>query len=102
MSSAGFWPGGGGPVDYEAFYSYAYPAPQDFAHTPVRPVQAFFSQELGEFILSYDAVRTARDPERTLMEFLQNDVRRRSRSRPMGSCRVGMSIRGARTTAIYR
>ncbi|MFZ0605800.1 MAG: DUF5996 family protein [Roseiarcus sp.] len=71
VSSAGFWPGGGGPVDYAAFYSYAYPAPQDFAHTPVRPVQAFFSQELGEFILSYDAVRSAPDPERTLMKFLQ-------------------------------
>jgi hypothetical protein len=71
VSSVGFWPGGGGPVDYAAFYSYAYPAPQDFAHTRVRPIQAFFSQELGEFILPYEPVRTARDPERTLMEFLQ-------------------------------
>ena len=71
VSSAGFWPGGGGPVDYAAFYSYAYPAPQDFAHAPVRPVQAFFSQELGEFILPYDAVRSAPDPEGTLTEFLQ-------------------------------
>jgi Family of unknown function (DUF5996) len=37
----------------------------------VRPAQAFFSQELGEFLLPYDAVRTASDPERTLMDFLQ-------------------------------
>jgi len=71
VSSAGFWPGGGGPVDYAAFYSYAYPAPKDFAHAHVRPAQAFFSQELGEFILPYEAVRTARDPERALMDFLQ-------------------------------
>ena len=62
VSSAGFWPGGGGPVDYAAFYSYAYPAPQDFAHAPVRPVQAFFSQELGEFILSTTPSAARRTP----------------------------------------
>jgi hypothetical protein len=71
VSSAGFWPGGGGPVDYAAFYSYAYPGPEGFASAAVRPVQASFSKELGEFILPYDAVRAARDPERMLMEFLR-------------------------------
>jgi hypothetical protein len=71
VSSAGFWPGGGGPVDYAAFYSYAYPAPDGFASAFVRPAEAFFSPELGEFLLPYEAVRTARDPERMLMEFLQ-------------------------------
>ena len=34
-----------------------------------------FSKKLGEFILSYDAVRTAREPERTLMEVLQKHLR---------------------------
>src|SRR6266480_571788 len=72
VSSAGFWPGGGGPVEYAAFYSYAYPAPQGFAAAAVRPEQAFFSKQLGEFILPYDAVRTAPDPEGALMEFLQS------------------------------
>jgi hypothetical protein len=38
----------------------------------VRPVPAFFSKELGEFLLPYEAVRTASDPERTLTEFLQS------------------------------
>ena len=71
-SSAGFWPGGGGPVDYAAFYSYAYPAPDGFASAKVNPAQAFFSKELGEFLLPYDAVRTARDPDAALMEFLQS------------------------------
>jgi hypothetical protein len=71
VSSAGFWPGGGGPVDEAAFYSYAYPAPPGFAAAAIRPGQAFFSQDLGEFILPYAAVRSARDPEGTLMEFLQ-------------------------------
>ena len=71
VSSAGFWPGGG-PIDYAAFYSYAYPAPEGFAAAPVRPAQAFFSRELGEFILPYDAVRAAPDPDAALMAFLQS------------------------------
>ena len=72
VSSAGFWPGGGGPVDYAAFYSYAYPAPDGFDAAKVKPEAAFFSKELGEFILSYDAVRKAGDTDATLMEFLQS------------------------------
>ncbi len=72
VSSAGFWPGGAGPVADAAFYSYAYPTPDGFAGAAVRPGQAFFSKELGEFILPYDAMRTATDPEGTLMEFLQS------------------------------
>ena len=72
VSSAGFWPGGGGPIDYAAFYSYAYPAPDGFSAAKVRPAAAFFSKELGEFLLPYDSVRTARDPEAALMEFLQS------------------------------
>ena len=71
VSSAGFWPGGGGPIEDAAFYSYAYPAPEGFAAAKVKPAQAIFSKELGEFLLPYDAVRTARDPDAALMEFLQ-------------------------------
>jgi hypothetical protein len=55
-----------------AFYSYAYPAPEGFASAAVRPARAFFSKDLGEFILPYNAVRTAPDPEGTLMEFLRS------------------------------
>jgi len=71
VSSAGFWPGGG-PIDYPAFYSYAYPAPDGFAAAKAQPPEALFSKELGEFILPYDAVRTAREPETVLMAFLQS------------------------------
>ena len=71
VSSAGFWPGGGG-IDYPAFYSYAYPAPRGFASVAVQPKGAFFSEALQEFILPYDAVRKARAPEAALMEFLQS------------------------------
>ena len=71
VSSAGFWPGGG-PVDYPAFYSYAYPAPPGFAETAIRPGAAFFDERLGEFLLPYDAVRTAPDPDATLLDFLRS------------------------------
>ncbi len=70
VSSAGFWPGGGA-VDYPVFYSYAYPTPEGFAAAPVRPEAAFFHEQLGEFILPYDAVRTAPAPDAMLLEFLQ-------------------------------
>ena len=71
VSSAGFWPGGG-PIDYPAFYSYAYPAPEGFAAAKVKPAEAFFSKDLGEFLLPYDAVRTAAKPDDVLMDFLQS------------------------------
>ncbi len=71
VSSAGFWPGSGA-IDYPAFYSYAYPEPAGFRTARVRPDAAFFSEALGEFILPYDAVRTAAQPDRALLEFLQS------------------------------
>jgi hypothetical protein len=70
-SSAGFWPGSGA-IDYPAFYSYSYPEPAGFRTTRVRPDAAFFNEALGEFILPYDAVRTAAQPEQALLEFLQS------------------------------
>lgn len=70
VSSAGFWPGGG-PVPYAAFYSYAYPEPPGFASAPVKPSRAFYSTDLHEFILPYDAVRESSSPDDTLLEFLQ-------------------------------
>ena len=71
VSSAGFWPGSGA-IDYPAFYSYAYPEPSGFRATKVKPDAAFFHETMGEFILPYDAVRTAADPEQALLDFLQS------------------------------
>jgi hypothetical protein len=71
VSSTGFWPGSGA-IDYPAFYCYAYPEPAGFRTTQVRPDAAFFSETLGEFILPYDAVRTAAEPDQILLEFLQS------------------------------
>jgi hypothetical protein len=70
VSSAGFWPGGEGAD--AAFYSYAYPAPEGFSMARVKPAAAFFNKELGEFLLPYEAVRTSKDPDAALMEFLQS------------------------------
>jgi Family of unknown function (DUF5996) len=71
VSSAGFWPGSG-PIDYPAFYSYAYPEPPGFRSAKVAPDAAFFQETMGEFILPYDAVRTAADPDQALLDFLQS------------------------------
>ncbi|TAW81331.1 N-acetyltransferase [Rhizobium ruizarguesonis] len=69
VSSAGFWPGGGG-IDYPAFYAYAYPAPNGFRATSVQPDAAFWHEGMSEFILPYDAVQSAADPDIALMSFL--------------------------------
>lgn len=72
VSSAGFWPGGGGVFDEPAFYSYAYPSPEGFAEAPVAPDAAFWSKDLGEFLLPYDAMCSELNPDAALMNFLQS------------------------------
>jgi len=71
VSSAGWWPGHGG-LGYPAYYGYAYPEPEGFGESPVAPADAFYSADLGEFLLPYDAVRTAADPDAVLLAFLQS------------------------------
>jgi hypothetical protein len=70
VSSCGFWPGNGG-YGRAAFYVYAYPEPTGYGDTRLRTSEAFYDQGLGEFILPYDAVRGARDPDALLLGFLQ-------------------------------
>jgi len=71
VSSAGFWPGGNG-FDQPMFYSYAAPTPEGFADAAVEPEAAYFDKDLGEFLLPYDAVRSASDPDDVLMAFLNS------------------------------
>ncbi|HEX7718240.1 MAG TPA: DUF5996 family protein [Woeseiaceae bacterium] len=71
VSSAGFWPGGGG-IDYPAFYAYAYPAPGGYRSAPVEPDAAFWHEGLSEFILPYDAVQSAEDGDAALLAFLRS------------------------------
>jgi hypothetical protein len=70
VSSAGFWPGGAG-VD-ASFYSYAYPEPPGFKDAPVAPAIASYSDAFREFLLPYEVVRTASDPDAVLLAFLQS------------------------------
>lgn len=70
VRSAGFWPGDD-RFPEPAFYAYAYPEPEGFAAHPVRPEPAFYHRELHEFLLPYEAVRTARSPDRMLLDFFQ-------------------------------
>jgi uncharacterized protein DUF5996 len=69
--SAGWWPGGG-PISEPAFYAYAYPEPPGCPDAPVRPTAARYDLTMHEWILPYDAVRDAPDPDAALMEFLQS------------------------------
>ena len=71
VSSCGFWPGGG-LVDEPAFYSYAYPEPQGFKDYHIQPPEAFYHTEMGEFLLPYEVVRTAKSPDEVLLAFLQS------------------------------
>jgi hypothetical protein len=70
VSSCGFWPGGG-PHPFPLFYSYAYPEPDGFRDAPGLPAGAFYSDDLREFVLPYDAVRTAEAPDQVLLDFLE-------------------------------
>ena len=71
VSSVGFWPGGGEVTD-SAFYCYAAPEPQGFKEARVRPGQAFYNKQLGEFLLMYEDVRKSQSPSSTLLEFCQS------------------------------
>src|SRR5947209_2066399 len=68
VSSAGYWQGGG---PEGSFYSYTYPDAPGYRDAPVRPTAAHWDADLGEFILPYEVVRTAEDPDAVLLEFLQ-------------------------------
>lgn len=70
-SSAGFWPGGGAILE-PAFYSYTAPEPSGFEAVRVGPGEAFYSEDLGQFLYRYDDLRAAADPEKALLEFFQS------------------------------
>ena len=69
--SAGWWPGGG-VLREPAFYAYAYAEPAGLSAAAIRPREAYYHRELREFILPYDAVRTAARPDEMLLAFLQS------------------------------
>jgi len=70
VSSCGFWPGNGG-YGRAAFFVYAYLEPAGYGNTRLATTEAFYDEGLGQFILPYDAVRRASDPDKLLLGFLQ-------------------------------
>ena len=70
VSSCGYWPGP--PGEEGAFYAYAYPEPPGYRHTSVTPQGARWDDGLAEFVLPYEVVRSAPDPDALLLEFLQS------------------------------
>jgi hypothetical protein len=70
VSSCGFWPGNGG-FGSAAFYVYAYPEPAGYGDIKLSTAGAAYNKDVGQFILPYDAVRMAHDPDATLLGFLQ-------------------------------
>ena len=71
VSSAGFWPGSPG-AEEAMFYAYAYPEPPGFREAPVSPSAARYDGGLKEFVLPYEAVRRADDPDAVLLSFLSS------------------------------
>jgi hypothetical protein len=69
--SAGWWPGGG-PLTEPVFYSYIYPEPAGYPEARIRPGEAYYQPDLREFVLPYEAIRAAKRPGQTLLEFLQS------------------------------
>jgi hypothetical protein len=68
--SVGWWPAGdeGGPM----FYAYAYPEPPGYRSAAIEPSEATFDQRYGEFLLPYDSVRQAADPDAAALAFFQS------------------------------
>ncbi|HLG78017.1 MAG TPA: DUF5996 family protein [Ktedonobacteraceae bacterium] len=71
VSSCGFWPGNESFPE-PVFYSYTIPEPPGFKEARVLPDKAFYSNEVGEFMLRYEDVRTSATPEQDLLNFFQS------------------------------
>lgn len=70
LSSAGFWPGTG--LGEAAFYAYAYPEPEGYRTAEVKPKEAWYSEDLGEYLLPYESVQKASKPDEVLLQFLES------------------------------
>src|SRR5690606_24919422 len=70
-ASAGFWPGGG-LVPEPTFFAYAYPEPAGYDRARVRTSGAYYHTDMREYLLPYEAVRRAPDPDAALRTFLED------------------------------
>lgn len=71
VASFGFWPGSEALPEAN-FYAYIYPAPEGYKNAKVKPQEAYFHDNLGEFVLPYDVVQKSEKPEKILLEFLNS------------------------------
>ena len=71
LTRCGFWPGNDS-FPTPAFYAYTSPEPPGLPTAAIRPQEAFYSRELGEFLLRYEDVRSASSPEQVLLAFFQS------------------------------
>jgi hypothetical protein len=95
VSSAGFWPGNDASPE-AAFYSYAYPTPPGFAAARIEPEGAVWSETMGEWLLPYELVRSAADPEAVALRFLGSTYRAAAalaRWDPALECAIGVPRR---------
>ena len=71
--SVGWWLGGGStPIPEPAFYAYAYPEPPGCPDAVIAPAAAGYDMRMHEWILPYEAVRGASDPDASLLAFAQS------------------------------
>lgn len=71
LISHGFWPGSGAILE-PSFYAYAVPEPEGLKTAAIRPAAAYYHQEMGEFVLPYEAIRTSPSPDREIAEFIDS------------------------------
>ena len=71
MISVGFWPGSGNILE-AAFYAYVAPEPKGFSSSrEILPKEAFYNEPTRGYILKYDDVRKADDPDKMLLSFFE-------------------------------
>ncbi|HXH82753.1 MAG TPA: DUF5996 family protein [Candidatus Tectomicrobia bacterium] len=69
--SVGFWPGSGSVAE-PAFYAYARPEPRELPAVRVHPDAAYYSREFADFILPYEAARSAARPDEVVLDFYES------------------------------
>lgn len=71
VASFGFWPGSEA-LPEAAFYAYLYPEPEGYKDAEVKPNGAYYHETLREFVLPYNIVQKAENPEEMLLVFLDS------------------------------
>jgi hypothetical protein len=67
----GYWPGDE-RFPEPAFWCYAYPKPEGLERATIQPHDASWNAALGEYLLTYEAVRTSADPHAQLRAFFKS------------------------------